>query len=434
MRHMTSKSKFLTLALTVQLAAMPLLASAAFFPDTQSNWARNAIQTLSDQQIITGYPDGSFRPEGGITRAEFSAVMVKALGLSPNVSGAQTFQDVPTSNWAYRAIETVRHAGLVSGYPNGTFMPTRTISRAEAIAILANASRMPMPNDNTINQVLSGYRDSSSIPTWARPGVAAAIQSGIYANDPAEGNAINPNQPATRGEVAAMVQNLRERLNLAGGAPSGMGTPQSGGWSSTGGTTMGQGGVLQGYVATVPANTRFTGTLNSGVVSSELNKVGDEVKLNVDTPLLSSDNRVIVPAGSQIIGKIATIQSAGRTGKNATLDINFTEIVTPDGQRYPIQGSVATEDGMLHGGTTKGRIMKAAGSTAVGAGLGAALGTAMGPLSGGKVGKGAIYGTAVGAGVGALAAAAMKGKDVSIGSGDKIEIKLDQPMTVPVSQ
>jgi hypothetical protein len=428
----TKKINVLALALTVQMVAMPLIASAAFFPDSQSNWARNAIQTLSDQGIITGYPDGSFRPEGQITRAEFSAVMVKALGLNAAASGTQTFKDVPTNNWAYPAIETVRSAGLVSGYPNGTFMPSRSISRAEAIAILASASRMPMPNDASVNQILSRYNDSGSIPAWARPGVAAAIQAGIYANDPSAGNAINPQQSATRAEVAAMVENLRERLNLAGGP--GQANPNQQPYNGTTGSssvsTQNGNQVLQGYVATIPANTRFTGTLGSGVISSELNKVGDQVKLSVDTPLVSSDNRVIVPAGSQIIGQISQIEPTGRTGKNATLDINFNEIVTPDGQHYQIHGSVATDDGLLHGGTTKGRVLKALGTTAVGAGLGAALGTAMGPLSGGHVGRGAVYGTAVGAGVGALAAAAMKGKDVSISSGDKLEIKLDQPITV----
>jgi len=104
--------------------------------------------------------------------------------------------------------------------------------------------------------------------------------------------------------------------------------------------------------------------------------------------------------------------------------------VTPNGQHYSIQGSVATPDGQLHGNDTKGRILKAATTTAIGAGLGAALGTAMGPLSGGHVGKGAIYGTAVGAGAGAVAAAIQKGKPVTLKSGDQLKIKLDQPLSV----
>jgi hypothetical protein len=423
-----TKTKVLALALTVQMAGIPLLASAAFFKDTQSNWAQGAISTLSDQGILTGYPDGTFHPDGLITRAEFSAMMVKALGLQPQPSGSQTFSDVPTNNWAYPAIETVRSTGLVSGYPNGQFMPARSITRAEAMAVLANAARLPMPDQNTVNQLLSRYNDAAAVPIWARPGVAATIQAGIFANDPASGNAIDPLQPATRAEVAAMVENFRAKGNVA----------QGGGYGgTTGGTTMtNQGGqtVLQGRIATVPANTQFTGTLANGTISSELNKIGDTVTLQVDQPLISSDNRVIIPAGSQIVGRISQVEPSGRTGKNAALDIDFNEIVTPDGQRYQIQGSVATEDGMLHGGTTKGRILRALGSTAIGAGLGAALGTAMGPLSGGKVGKGAIYGTAVGAGVGAAAAGLQKGKDVAITSGDKLQIKLDQPITVQINQ
>lgn len=425
---MKTQTKLLALAITVQMAAAPLAAMAAFFPDTQNNWAKTSIQTLSDQGILTGYPDGSFRPQGLITRAEFSAMMVKALGLNINATGNQTFNDVPTNHWAYPSIETVRSTGLVSGYPNGQFLPSKSISRAEAMAVLSNAARIPMPNDATVNQLLDNYRDASSIPNWARPGVAAAIQSGIYANDPSAGNNVQPLQPATRAEVAAMVENLRARLNLAGGQPQGT-TTGSTSVSQQGGTT-----TLQGRVATVPAETKFTGTLSSGLLSSELNKVGDEIKLTVDQPLMSSDNRVIIPAGSQIVGKVTQVEAAGRTGKPGTMDIAFNEIMTPDGQRYTIQGSVATEDGMLHGDTTKGRILKSVGATAVGAGLGAALGTAMGPLSGGKVGKGAVYGTAVGAGAGALAAAARKGKEVAISSGDKLEIKLDQPITVQVNQ
>jgi len=430
--------RLMALALTVQLAAAPLIASAAFFPDTQSNWAQQAIQTLSNQGIITGYPDGSFRPQGLVTRAEFSSMLVKALGLNPASASTPTFNDVPRNNWAFQSIETVRASGLVSGYPNGSFMPSRSISRAEAMATLANASRMPMPNDATINQVLNGYRDAGSIPGWARPAVAATIQNGIYANDPGAGNAINPLQPATRADVAAMVENLRERLNLAGGqnAPAGGPAVQQtpGGGTSVTSTYNSASPTLQAHIATVPANTKFTGTITQGVLSSELNKVGDQVALTTDQPLMSSDGRVIIPVGSKIMGQISQIAPAGRTGRPATMNINFDKIVTPDNQTYTIQGSVDTADGMLHGDSTKGRVLKAAGKTALGAGLGAALGTAMGPLSGGKVGKGAIYGTAVGAGAGALTAAFQKGKDVTVSSGDKLEIKLDQPITVQVNQ
>src|SRR5690606_35622609 len=113
------------------------------------------------------------------------------------------------------------------------------------------------------------------------------------------------------------------------------------------------------------------------------------VTLQLDQPLISSDGLVVVPMGSQIVGVVKTVEPAGRTGRPAKMDIDFTEVVLPDGQRLTIVGSVATDNGLLEGQSTKGRVLKAAGTTAVGAGLGAALGTAMGPLSGGEVGKGA---------------------------------------------
>ncbi len=428
-----TRNKALTLALSLQLLAMPLLASAASYTDTYSNWAGADISVLSDQGILTGYPDGTFRPNGLITRAEFSAMLVKALGLPLNPGYGQTFNDVPRTHWAYPAIETVRATGLVSGYPNGAFMPARSISRAEAMAILAGAAHLPMPTEAQANQILSAYGDAYQVPAWARPAVAAAIQGGLYANDPSAGNQIEPMQPATRAEVAAMVQNLRETGAMAQGGmtqpPQTTTTPPGTYGSATMGTQGGQ-TTIQGRILTVPAQTAFTGTVTAPI-SSELSKVGDTVVLRTDQPLISADGtQVIIPAGSQIIGHVSQVTPAGRLERPAQLDIDFNEIVTPTGERYTIQASIATEDGMLHGDTTKGRILKAATKTAIGAGLGAALGTGLGPLSGGSVGKGAIYGTAIGAGVGAAASALDKGKAVTMSTGDQLQVKLDQPIIV----
>lgn len=417
--------KLLALTIVVQSLCSPLLVSAAVFSDTHSNWAQSAIQSLSGKNIISGYPDGTFRPQEQVTRAEFSALLVKALALKLDTSGMQTFSDVPTTSWAYPSIETVRKTGLVSGYPNGIFMPGKSITRAEAMAVLANAARIPMPSHDKTNELLSGYADSAMIPSWARTSAAATIDAKIFANNPEAGKTIEPLQPATRAEIAVMVENLRKRLNVVESIASTEKQAESEKQSSD---------VLKARITTVPVNTRFTGTLSSGVLSSELNKLGDEVVLTVDQPLKSLDDMTIIPVNSQIVGKIVALQPAARTGKPAKLDIDFTEIVTPSGQRYRIQGSIATEDGMLHGDDTKGRVLKAVGSTAIGAGVGAALGTAMGPLSGGKVGKGAIYGTAIGAGAGAVTAALKKGNPIVVSAGERLEIKLDEPINVKVNQ
>lgn len=405
------------LALTVQMM-LPAGAFAAIFSDVQGHWAQANIQKLSQENVLGGYPDGSFKPEGVVTRAEFSAVLVKAMKL-PLVGTAvqSSYVDVPATHWATPSIETVKASGLVSGYPGGFFYPAQNIKRVEAMAMLAKAAQLQLPTPQRTEEILSRFSDASQVPAWARPAVAAAVDAGIFVNYPTPG-LLRPNAPATRAEVAVLVDNMASPSVARGGN-----TPQSQP-SQTANTP-----VLTGRISIIPASTAFTGTLTTPI-SSEMNRVGDTVSLNVDQPLVSTDNVVIVPWGSRIVGRVTEVEPAGMTGKVGRMAIGFTEIQTPDGRRIPIEASIATEKKVLEGGTTKGRVMKALGTAAVGAGLGAALGTAMGPLSGGKVGKGAIYGTALGAGVGALGAAVQKGKEVVVTTGDKLEIRLDKPIQI----
>lgn len=187
---------------------------------------------------------------------------------------------------------------------------------------------------------------------------------------------------------------------------------------------------LQGRVVTAPAGSYVTGTLTSPV-SSEFARVGDRFTATLGSDLAAGGS-VILPAGSQLEAQVVSVTKAGRAGRNGELDIRFTSAIMPNGQRIPMSARIQTEDGtgLIKGGTTAGRIGKAALKTGLGAGLGAALGTAMGPLSGGEVGRGAIYGTAIGGGVGALAAAWQKGADAVLPGGQPLNIVLDQPLTI----
>jgi hypothetical protein len=413
MKTLFNSSKLLAtgLALTVTLST---IAPAFAFYDTQGHWASQAITILSQGNIFGGYPDGTFKPEGRITRAEFSAILVKSLNLNTNMPPATaSFADVPSGFWAFPAIEAVKTTGLVSGYPGGAFMPNKTITRAEALTILANAARLSQPDDATANNILSAYSDNGMTPAWARRPVAAALQAGFLNTVPGSGNLL-PNMAATRAEIAAMTQNFR--------------TVAQNGQPNTG-IVDANNGALQGSVSTVAEGTVFTGTLKTGI-TSETSRAGDQVVLVLDRPLTAGNGAVVVPSGSTVTGVVESVQSAGRTGKNGLLGITFSNLTLPSGASVPISARISTETGILDGGTTKGRILRSAGKVAIGAGLGAALGTAMGPLSSGKVGKGAIYGTAVGGILGAGAALAGKGRNVVLQSGDQLEVKLQQPISV----
>ena len=100
----------------------------------RGDWFNNAVSTLSNAGIITGYPDGTFRPNAPITRAEFAAIAARFSDVA--YSGKNTFSDVPDTHWAARCITLAEHLGWVAGYPDGTFRPNKAITRAEAMTLI----------------------------------------------------------------------------------------------------------------------------------------------------------------------------------------------------------------------------------------------------------------------------------------------------------
>ncbi|MFH0702972.1 MAG: hypothetical protein V2B14_05485 [bacterium] len=187
---------------------------------------------------------------------------------------------------------------------------------------------------------------------------------------------------------------------------------------------------LQGRVVTVPSGISLPATSTTSI-SSEFLTVGDTVTAALNSGFYYGGGTVL-PAGSIVEGNIVLAEKAGLAGKHGKLKIRFTNVITPAGQRIPISGKLATEDGtgLLVGGTTTEQITQAVKKSAIGAGLGAIMGTFMGPLSGGKVGKGAIYGSAVGGGLGLGKSIIDKGIDAIIPANSKVEIILEQPFTV----
>ena len=98
----------------------------------KDRWSVTAISYMSELGIIKGYPDGTFRPEANITRAEFAAMATKFADLK---EGFKTFRDLDKNHWAYDFISKAATAGWINGYPDGTFKPDNKITRAEVVSI-----------------------------------------------------------------------------------------------------------------------------------------------------------------------------------------------------------------------------------------------------------------------------------------------------------
>ena len=237
---------------------------------------------------------------------------------------------------------------------------------------------------------------------------------------------------------SGLAQTGAEPTYISQSLPPMQGYPQNSGYGNQGygqyGTPTYNQPPLQGYAVTAPPGTIVSATLSSPV-SSEYARVGDRFMATLGAPIMGG-NSVILPAGSQIEGQVVMARPSGRAGRNGELEVRFTSAMLPNGQRVPLSARIQTEDGtgIIKGGSTASRLGKAALTTGIGAGLGAALGTAMGPLSGGHVGRGAIYGTTLGAGMGALGAAVQKGVPAVLDSSSPINIVLDQPLTTTPMQ
>lgn len=174
-------------------------------------WAEPFIQALGARNVIAGFPDGSFRPQQPVTRAEFAAMLQQAFPQSPvqRQLSPGGFSDVPTNYWAAAAIQTAYETGFINGYPNNSFQPSQEIPKVQAITALANGLSLT-PNGPTAD-VLSVYTDAAAIPSYAVEQVAAATQANVVVNYP-DVKILSPEVALTRAEAAAHLYQALVRL------------------------------------------------------------------------------------------------------------------------------------------------------------------------------------------------------------------------------
>jgi len=161
-------------------------------PEKTFLWPYTAY--LASKNIIKGFPDGTFRPAGNVTRAQAAKMLVQAAGLKESPPLQQPFKDVAKSYWAGSFIEAAAVAGLLKGYPDGTFKPEKPLTRAENICLLLRLTKKPLPQVD-----LPDLKDIK-VNHWAAYQVSAALDTGIV--DLAGEKIFAPDKSCTRGEMA----------------------------------------------------------------------------------------------------------------------------------------------------------------------------------------------------------------------------------------
>ena len=168
--------------------------------DINGHWAQKNIEQLVASGVLGGYPDGTFKPNNTMTRAEFVTMLVKAFKLENK--GAKTFSDT-TSHWAKDYIAGAVVNGIVSGYNDDSFGPDDLVTREQMAVMIARVAKLHV----AVGKLK--FIDSDSISSWAREGITAIARNGIMKGYP--DNTIKPQGNATRAEAVTVIVNT---LNL----------------------------------------------------------------------------------------------------------------------------------------------------------------------------------------------------------------------------
>ncbi|MBE9033053.1 S-layer homology domain-containing protein [filamentous cyanobacterium LEGE 11480] len=377
------------IAIAPAMMATPAQAQTNFNDVSSSYWANDFIQSLSSRGVIAGFPDGSFRPNDLVTRAQFAS-MVSGAFSTPNVRSAVSFPDVASSYWGANAISNAYQKGFMSGYPNGTFNPNQNIPRVQSLVALANGLGHS-PNGD-VNSILNYYNDSSSIPSYARSSVAAATNKGMVVNYP-NLTQLNPNRSMTRAEAAAFIyQALRSKGTVGQIASSYIvsGTP----------VAAAQVKIPSGTVLPVKYDKA------DKILLGKNEPVPSNIAMTIPQNIVNSAGKILIPTGSTVEGKLVVDDGAAQ--------FMAERLIMTNGDRYDLN---AVSEKI----TTTETIRKGASATGVikGTVLGAAAAAGITAVTGDRNIN--AWETLAGAGAGALAGL--------IFSKDKVELISVQPNT-----
>jgi uncharacterized lipoprotein YddW (UPF0748 family) len=182
------------------------------FADIQGHWAQADIERLASKLLVKGVTDDRFEPERPITRAEFTALLVRMLGLVEK-DGFPAFRDIRADDWHAGAIAAAAAAGLVTGYTDGTFRPDAPITREE-LAVLAQRSIdfVGVKRAAATSQALRNFADAAAISDWAQVAVSIAVSEGIMIG--VSDDAFAPQAHTTRAQAVVILKRMAVKLEL----------------------------------------------------------------------------------------------------------------------------------------------------------------------------------------------------------------------------
>ncbi len=323
--------------LLVLLFGMFMTTPAFAYPDVDSTyWAAKQIEELTEKGVIVGYPDGTFKPDENVSRAEFASMAIKALGQEhTTVAQPVTFTDIEPSFWAYDAIQKALYFDLISCPPLGEpFRPDDTVTRAESISVAVNALTTEQISNLKAKEVLSKrFTDVNEVPEWFLIPAGKAEILNMLVTIPSEDKAkVEANRPATRAEVTAILYNMMEQAKLNPNAKLAEAMRKK-----TGEGYVIENAFVQGSIGTIPSGAVVPIKLTK-YVSSQSSQPGEMYIASAPQNYITKDKFILVYAGSNLKGQLLDVRSGKWFVRNGVLVLDNSLLTTNNDQTVAFNG------------------------------------------------------------------------------------------------
>lgn len=262
MNKLFIKRLSLLMVMVMTLGLVPVYGATAKAADLKGHWASNVVTDWLNKGLISGYPDGSFKPDASMSRAEFMVIVNKVYNFTSEKE--ISFSDVKSTDWYYNIVKKASAAGYISGYPNGTMAPNMPIQRQEVASIF---SKLESLNEDT--KIAQAFKDVPATG-WANGYIGAVVKAGFFSG---YGNGLfKPSANIERGEAVVATDRIYETRAVRYSSPGTYG-PVTGNEIVSGDVLVKSEGVILQNM-TIKGNLTIDDSIAQGTV--ELNNVNVE--------------------------------------------------------------------------------------------------------------------------------------------------------------
>lgn len=407
------------------MTAIPALAYEGIADVSKDYWAQKEIADVVSSNIMSVDTSTNFYPEEVVTRVEFVKSLLKLLSNDNlNVNIKNSFTDVSSSDPDYEAILRSQQLGLVYGYPNRTFQPSRVLLRDEAQSVVSHITREKVSDTS----ILQNFTDADKVPSWAQYVYAKTLSDGIYVNYP-DAKELRPTEDLTRAEAAVLLSRLKSKIGLVKNQYVGAEKVLSvehlsvnkNAESNVVKITNLRKIITEGNVLQVAFDEKF---------KSKEHAAGDTLYFVTDEDICTDEGTLVIPAGSKFFATVNEIVAPKWFNKNARVFVELQRVIFPNGSQYKLVAKPFYKNYELKEGPwmTAGKVaLYTVGLGGIGAGAGVGLAFIPEPV---KVGTGLAIGIPVGAAVGLVTGLVTPGLNYNAKDGEEIYVILLEDASV----